>query len=472
MHEWIARTGIQMTFNSVHPATASETFNLALAAGDLPDVADNGLDYYNGSTTSAIEDNIFVDLTEYQDNCPNYMAALSSNELIQKAVTGDEGYIAAFYMIRTNNVNGQGMMIRQDWLDDLGLAMPETYDEVHDVLEAFKNEKGATSPMLLNNSGTWLMGAFGWGYDINAYMTTDPNVSLPLYVIDGDVKFAMLEDDYVDYLTMISQWYKEGLIVHDIENITMFQTTGDYVLNNETGYFYSASNLLSTLETMATAEGFALSGAPQPVRHIGDQLHFSQAYSFDYDGTQALAAVNNWTVSADAPDIPTLIQCLDYFYSPSGSLLANYGVEGVSFEYGADGKPHYTELITNNDQGMTMDNAVYVYSLEYGAFVEDFNRHIDTYSEKEKACVEAWSFEIETNYSYPTDFVFLTTEEAETYGSVFSDISTVLEENILKFITGSRSMDEYPEFQQQLIDMGLEEIVAIYQDAYDRFLAR
>lgn len=358
--EWMSRTGINVSFLSVHPSAAAENFNLLLAAEDLPDITDNGLKYYNGSTASAIEDGIFADIMEYRDSCPNYMATVAENDMIKKALLTDDGYMAAFYMLRKNNTSGEGMMIRQDWLDQLDLDVPTTYDQVHDVLTAFKNELGAASPMLLNNSGTWSMGAFGWGYGMNGYMATDPVINLPLYVVDGQVKFAMLEDEYVDYLTMIAQWYQEGLIESDIENVSAFQLAGDYIINDESGYFYTASTMISYYEFQAASESFALTPAPQPLLHEGDELHFSQAYDFQFEGAQALAALNNWAISATAEDIETLIQCLDYFYSPEGSLLANYGVEGVSFEY-VDGVPTFTDLILANDQGMTVDNAIYIY---------------------------------------------------------------------------------------------------------------
>jgi len=469
MQEWMARTGINMTFNSVHPSTAAEQFNLFLAAGDLPDVTDNGLNYYNGSTTNTIEDGYFADLNQYADACPNYMTTIGASPMIKKALTTDEGYIAAFYQLQVDTVSGEGMMIRKDWLDAAGLDIPETYDEVYEVLKAFQS-RGAISPMLLNNSGTWSNGAFGFGYDMNGYMTTDPMLSLPLYVVDGEVRFAMMEQEYVDYLTMISGWYAEGLIAQDIENISMFQMCTDRVINGETGYFYSASNMLSNYQDQAAEDGFELVAAPQPVRNQGDEIHFGGT-SFEFEGRPAGAAVNSWAVNAAAEEIETLITCLDYLYSPEGTLLANYGVEGISFEY-VDGKPMYTSLITNNDQGMTMDNAVYIYSLQYGAFREDYNRHLDVASDEVRACADVWTVSPADNYSYPIDFVFLTTEESDVYASLFSDISTVIEENILKFITGTNSMDDYPAFQQQLADMGIDQIVDIYQAAYDRFMAR
>lgn len=58
----------------------------------------------------------------------------------------------------------QGSIIRKDWLDELGLAVPETLDEWHTVLTAFKEKKGAEAPLCYQysmlGSGEFV-GAFG-----------------------------------------------------------------------------------------------------------------------------------------------------------------------------------------------------------------------------------------------------------------------------------------------------------------------
>ena len=41
----------------------------------------------------------------------------------------------------------------KDWLDDLGLDTPVTYDDWYNMLKAFKAEKGAVAPMMLYFTG-------------------------------------------------------------------------------------------------------------------------------------------------------------------------------------------------------------------------------------------------------------------------------------------------------------------------------
>ena len=64
----------------------------------------------------------------------------------------------------------------------------------------------------------------------------------------------------------------------------------------------------------------------------------------------------------------------------------------------------------------------------------------------------------------------LTTEESEDASALQADINTYVSECIPKFILGEMSVeDDWDTFQQNCIDMGLEEVIAIYQDALDRY---
>ena len=53
---------------------------------------------------------------------------------------------------------------------------------------------------------------------------------------------------------------------------------------------------------------------------------------------------------------------VNYLFSEAGQLMYNYGDEGHSFEYDTEGKPQYTELITNNPDGISYKDACYLYA--------------------------------------------------------------------------------------------------------------
>ena len=163
-------TGVDITF--LHPPTGGENeqFNLLVADGDLPDVMEYHWQNYPGGPEKAISDGVIVSLNDIIDQyCPNLKAYLDANPEIARQCRTDDGNYYAFPFIRGNEELRvtEGLFIRQDWLDELGLEIPTTIDEWHTVLTAFKEEKGATAPFCYE----WTMGAltdnnpFAYAYD-------------------------------------------------------------------------------------------------------------------------------------------------------------------------------------------------------------------------------------------------------------------------------------------------------------------
>jgi putative aldouronate transport system substrate-binding protein len=66
----------------------------------------------------------------------------------------------------------------------------------------------------------------------------------------------------------------------------------------------------------------------------------------------------------------------------------------------------------------------------------------------------------------------MTTEETEAYYAKYSDIQTLISENLSKFAVGERSMDEWDDFVQDIKDLGIEDCIAIKQAAVDRYYSR
>jgi putative aldouronate transport system substrate-binding protein len=63
-------------------------------------------------------------------------------------------------------------------------------------------------------------------------------------------------------------------------------------------------------------------------------------------------------------------------------------------------------------------------------------------------------------------------EESQKLSSIMNDVTTYRDEMIIKFVMGAESMDNYDKFVSQLKSMGMEEAIAIYQGALDRYNAR
>ena len=119
----------------------SENFEQALAlavsSGDIPDLIWMDYDTY----VSYAKEGLFYDIGDLVKNYPDLMEYVNTNgsgDYCWDRMTID----GAVYGVPTRSVNKTmyTAAIRQDWLDKLGLKVPETLDELTEVLRAFTED--------------------------------------------------------------------------------------------------------------------------------------------------------------------------------------------------------------------------------------------------------------------------------------------------------------------------------------------
>ena len=64
----------------------------------------------------------------------------------------------------------------------------------------------------------------------------------------------------------------------------------------------------------------------------------------------------------------------------------------------------------------------------------------------------------------------LTDGESEIYYDKIGDLSTFANGEMLKFVTGARSLDEYDVYVAEMESMGLGDVLALKEAAYSRYL--
>ena len=148
--EVIRRTGIDVTF--IHPAQGQEreAFNLMIASNDLPDmIYTRWPTEYPGGPEKAISDGVIIRLNDViANNAPNLSALFAKNPEWLKAAKTDSGTHYMFPFIRGDDylMVFFGPQLRADWLDQLGMEVPETLAEWDTVLSAMKSEGSGRVP--------------------------------------------------------------------------------------------------------------------------------------------------------------------------------------------------------------------------------------------------------------------------------------------------------------------------------------
>ena len=452
------RTGVHLEFEMVSSADYQTNFNLMIASGNLADMIYVGASYYAEGVDAAIDDGYFLDLTDLVDEyMPNYEKVRTSDVQYELLSTTDSGRLGAVYELRQSKQGPWlGLWIRQDWLDDLGLETPVTFDDYHEVLTAFKNEKGATAPLILNFSGS--DGEFGT-------MSGGLNV-LNSWQLDetGKVNFGPYMDAWKEYVTIMHQWYTEGLI--DPDFMATDERTADMakVVTGASGLFAALYTMPSVYEAASEDPNMNLAPVNPPVMNEGDEGHIRLRDSYTSGNTAISADSENWEVA---------LRWLDYLYTDEGALLANYGVEGDTFEFDENGKPVFTDKILNNENGWTMTQTVASYLCPSAGIANwsDWTRELAGVPEKDQACYDVWS-EFSDDWRLPSS-VTLTQDESTERAALYADISTIVKEQTAQFISGALDIESnWDAYISALEASGMERAIEITQAAYDRYLAR
>lgn len=452
------RTGVHLEFEMVSSADYQTNFNLMIASGNLADMIYVGASYYAEGVDAAIDDGYFLDLTDLVDEyMPNYERIRTSDVQYELLSTTDSGRLGAVYELRQSKQGPWlGLWIRQDWLDDLGLETPVTFDDYHEVLTAFKNEKGATAPLILNFSGS--DGEFGT-------MSGGLNV-LNSWQLDetGKVNFGPYMDAWKEYVTIMHQWYTEGLI--DPDFMATDERTADMakVVTGASGLFAALYTMPSVYEAASEDPNMNLAPVNPPVMNEGDEGHIRLRDSYTSGNTAISADSENWEVA---------LRWLDYLYTEEGALLANYGVEGDTFEFDENGEPVFTDKILNNENGWTMTQTVASYLCPSAGIANwsDWTRELAGVPEKDQACYDVWS-EFSDDWRLPSS-VTLTQDESTERAALYADISTIVKEQTAQFISGALDIEEnWDAYISALEASGIERAIEITQAAYDRYLAR
>lgn len=460
------RTNISIEFRHPPVGQAKDQFGVLVASRDLPDIIEGGWNLYPGDRKKAAEDGLIIKLNDLiEKNSPNLKQILDSNVDISRMVKSDDGIYYSFPALSMNKIRVYGgPILRKDFLDELGLQVPETIDEWENMLRQFKDKKGLKAPLSFmqtpNNNILSQTHVFVGAYGLTIGYCID----------NGKIKYGPAEANYKEFFKLMNKWYKEGLldpdcIIHDQKSWEAKITT------DKTGAFigYIGGNLGNFLSAMKDKNPkFDLVAAQFPVLKKGDQPKFvPRDWEVSNYGYITITTANKYPKET--------AKWVDYFYSQEGHILKNFGVEGETFKM-ENGYPRYTELITKNPDKLSLAHALGKYTrANYPTVGNQDDRYLEQYYqyEQQKEAAKLWSkYADNAKKSLMPPGVTLTTEENNEFGKIMNDINIFKDEMYFKFITGTESIDNFDKYIAQLKKMNIDRAIQIEQTAYDRYLSK
>lgn len=448
--------------------TSDEGFALMIASGELPDMINWNLGKAAGGVPALLEDNVIIDLTELLPKyAPNYYNWMKKNPEEDKAFKLDDGTYYQFVNFNCDWENEDivyfkilGPQIRQDWLDKVNMKMPTTTDELYDVLCAFRdndvNGNGDPNdeiPYVIStdyNSTLWSMGgSFGTRNDFQ--------------MLDGEVVYGPLTDNYKEYITYMNKLYTEGLINTDF---AVNKDSLNMLMQDRAGFTIASmgSGLIATHDALKQENPEANYVSVPWLK--GPKGH--QSFTQDSNANPRSTAI---TTACKNPEIA--LAWLDYAYSYAGSMGSTFGIEGKSYEF-VDGYPTIMDEVKQNDKGWSEEQSIsrwmlgsinYPNARDY-RFYEQINLNED------------YKVDIQTNWNLATEEItlppiVLTSEEASVYSDIMADVTTYVDECSLKFIIGSMSLEnDWDSFVGNIKSMGIDKALECKRAAYERYQGR
>lgn len=463
-------TNVHIDFQMVNMMDASTTFTLMIASGDYCDITNDALNYYD-TADQAYEDGIAVDLMEYPDSVPNFMALMEKYPQIRTDLETLEGHI--LNMPRIDMPIGQaaenGLLIRKDWLDELGLDIPNSYDEMHDVLAAFKSSYNVTDPYIMPYQVLSPWGLMSAGYGIPA--VADAN-NFYVDLKTDKVALSTISDAYYDYLCMFRDWYQEGLINPNFVSQASNIPDEGIISTEQTGIWFSDLSYIKNYQELLASINpnveLALMGDPG----VDAQRSGYMEKQFTVAGS------GGFSVSEQCDDVALALSWCDMWYDPALTQFINYGYEGETFDYDENGEPVLGGIIVNNDLGLpSLKMANGVYLCTSGGFIYDLHKYDLEFTDLQLEAYTKWIITADDPSTVVTaDFpggAKLTADEADAVTTAMGDINTHVGEMALKFVTGAVELtpESYAAYATDIEGMRLQQALDAMQSAYDRYLS-
>lgn len=462
--------GVELDFKQASEAVGNEQYNLMIASGDMTDLiwesncgAMGATSVYTGGYDKAIEDDVYVDLTDViPEYAPNYWAILSADDNLRKDLTTDTGKLFSVSLIydQPQGVR-EGPLVRADYLEETGLEMPTTVSEWMEVFKAMK-ANGVTYPCGISSSGDVRGGVF-----MNAFGTAGGH-SYKVDKATGELVYDGTSDELRAFIEYFRELWNENLVDPDYMQLQMFDTSG--VTSGANALFGGMQN---DLVTFKEDYGFDLAAVPSatPDDSVSPAM---QSYEYTYQRT---GNAKNIVVTTCCEEVEKAVTFLDWFYSTEGASACNFGFvgEGEDATYEVvDGVKQVLPFM-NERREEDLVNYEVLFSLDEGPGVQLVNKKMPVQADYVKEAKQIW---LDTDYSEAlytgTPTLSFTAEESEDMAAVNTDISTYVSEEVAMFMTCQKELNDetWAEYVASVEAMGLEELTSFYVTAYERYQSR
>ena len=466
MKEIEEKTGVDITWQVYYNNDWSEQKSLLLASGDLPDAFWGSISL----TDTDVNQNksLFVELTDLiAENMPNLNRVFETDSSMKAIITDRNGEIYSLpkklpLRPQVNDV----MYINQTWLDALDLEMPDTYEDLEAVLEAFvtqdpngngeNDEFGYSATQGLGGDLRHLMAPFGTmvcrdnGTAGTNFMALDDN---------GEPIFMPIQENYKEVVKWVNGLYQKGLL--DPECFTQDSSMVTAKTQDPSG---SLSGIVFGWTADAQVGVNAKDYVPVPALAGPDGNRYAEHNPEFLDVSR-----NELIITTSCEDPATLLKWADEYYTDEASLQTFYGsISDGKIQANDDGT--YEVLVP--DDGSSLDTSAWSFSMrDFGPkyMNEEFYDKVTLPADQGDG-IKLAEDPINEEYIVTIFPVCAYTEEqTQRLASLTTNIYDYCESQYSHWVVDGGIDEEWDAYLQQLDAMGLQEYISIQVDAYNAY---
>ncbi len=467
--EMADKAGVELVFDIVPGGPGYvERKSAMLASGELPDIL-LGTDALTKADIAQFSD-LLADMSQLLDCAPNVKKMFEEKPEIESMVTDEEGQIFALLKYQRfwpRNMTRQ--MINQAWLDKLGLSAPTTWEELYDILMAFKTQDP-------NGNGQADEIPMDWAPGISGFHVTSmiAGMGLPIsmyqgqgyYVEDGVVKNFFISPEYKQLIQFLDKCYADGLINKDVytQDYSTFQSLGR---GGNVGFTFGW-DAADRMGPDYSKDFVYLPPLKPTADYVGEQYWENDFYLMNY----AYPAVS---ISDACKNKEKAMAFVDLFFDPYYAMQALFGSVGECIQDNGDGS--YSVLPpadTTMDPGtwkwvnaMADASPMYIADSLQLSLPEDMqlmatmDQVYDEYLSK-----------FEMDDLWPGPFMKTTADESVELSQLNLDIFNIVTNKQATWITAGGVDNEWDEYLATVKQAGIERAIEIYQDIENRFLGK
>lgn len=448
----------------------TEQVQLALTGKDLPDaiflyasLLDKATMYEYG------QGGYFVNFMDYLDIMPNFSAVIEANPEILKVVQNEDGSV---YCLPTLTVTSTGfnnlLFYRTDMMKEIGWEKaPATTDEFIQFVTELQAHYGANDPEFIAVNA-YAANRMGWSTKriMSYFFPSFGELLLTEMTVDsnGKVVLGAATEQYKHLLEFMNELWESGAFN---TNIYSQEATASQALAADSHV------AIVTDHNGHTAEGYANMDilAPLTSEYYTTQ-HWYKAPSCSWGRINA--------ISTQCEDIETMVKWFDAWYAPATDPLNEEGtLYGITPWLGEIGVDHslddataiYTELAHEGiEMGKFLASESFqtaLYSGYEGGLFPYSSAPVNGVGVKGQGTINnLWPY---AETPFDLNSLVLTEDESDTYNDAWTDINAYITESTAKFITGDLDIETgWEGFINDLEKMGLQDVIDVYQAAYDR----